>query len=627
MRFRLLTSTLLASIGFALPLIALSEETSERDLDSRIGHYDVAYKINRDGSYVEDREWSLTILKERAVADARQASIGYGTSIQKAEIKAAYTLKADGRRIDAPKTNFQVETNTGKDRQAPIFSDRTTMSVVFPEVAVGDTVVLSYRLIATAPMFPGQFSTGETFWRTQAYDAVDVKIDAPESLWVQYDARQMREVQNTVKGDRRVLEWSYENKQPLKSKRKDYSVVDIAEEPGFAYSTFRSYDEIAKAYGVGARPKAAVTERVRKLADEVAGTQKEPREIARALFEWVALNLSFAGNCVGLGAVVPHDTDVVLDNRMGDCKDHATLLQALLAAKGIASTQALINSGSVYRLPKIPVAASVNHVIVYIPSLDLYADATSNSTPFGMLPYGDAGKPTLLVDGGRLDTRTPTISVGSNQQYMKTIVHVQADGSVKGETKVTLKGTYALGTRSGFRDMSKEAEEDLMKNYFQSQGLIGSGSVQRGDAKALVDDYAFSTEFEVKEMLQVHGPGAFHVEPIVFSQRPISSFTGLAVADIESDHDTACSNGTSTEEYEYVFPKKMHMLATPDNVAMSEGFQSYSATYKLRGDTLTVKRVFDDRTPGNVCAPDVILTQKEFARKVVQDLKAQVVYK
>jgi hypothetical protein len=71
----------------------------------------------------------------------------------------------------------------------------------------------------------------------------------------------------------------------------------------------------------------------------------------------------------------------------------------------------------------------------------------------------------------------------------------------------------------------------------------------------------------------------------------------------------------------------MHMLATPDNVALSEGFQSYSATYKLRGDTLTVKRVFDDRTPGNVCAPDVILTQKEFARKVVQDLKAQVVYK
>ncbi|MEO8670296.1 MAG: DUF3857 domain-containing protein [Tahibacter sp.] len=627
MRIHFLALLPLAWGTLSLPCVASAAEDEALELASRIGRYSVSYTVNPDGSYVEDREWSQTALLERAVADVKQTSISYSTSIQKAEVKAAYTLKADGRRIDAPKSNFQIETNTGKDSQAPLFSDRTTMAVVFPEVAVGDSVVFSYRLTATKPMFPNEFSVQENFWRTQAFDTVDVKIDSPEALWAQFEMHQMKEVKNTVKDGRRLLEWTYANPQPIKSKRKDYSVFDVEDEPGYAFSTFHNYTEIAKAYALGAQPKAVVTERVRKLADEIVGVQKEPREVARLLYEWVAVNLSFAGNCVGLGAVVPHDTDVVLDNRMGDCKDHATLLQALLAAKGISSTQALVNAGSVYRLAKIPVAASVNHVIVYIPSLDLYADATSQSTPFGMLPSSDVGKPTLLMDGSKVDSHTPAAPVGGNQQIMKTVVRVQPDGSIQGESTVTLKGTFALAARSSFRDMSKEHEEDLIKDYFQRGGNIGSGSIKRDDAKALIDSYAFTTTFEVKELLNVPGPGAFHVEPVIFSIVPVSSFAGAAVADIETEHDTTCSSAASTEEYEYKFPKKMKMLATPDNVKIALGFQSYSATYRLRGDTLTVKRVYEDRTPGPTCTPEIAQQQKELARKVAQDLRAQIVYK
>jgi transglutaminase-like putative cysteine protease len=619
----------IAFLAASTMAVAASDTDGGRDLDTRIKRYDVTYTIQPDGAYSEDREWALVILKDRAVANAKQASISYSTSIQKAEIKAAYTLKPDGRRIDAPKTNFQVETNTGHERNAPVFSDRTTTTVVFPEVAAGDTVVLAYRLTASEPMFPKQFSTSETFWRSQAYDSVDVKIDAPESLQARYEARQMKEVRNVVEHGRRRLEWTFENPNPPKDKRSDWSVIDTDTQPGFAFSTFRTYQDIAEAYGIGARPKAVLTPGVQALAQEIAGTQTDPREIARLMYEWVAVNLSYAGNCVGLGAVVPHDTDFVIANRMGDCKDHATLLQALLAAKGIASTQALINAGSTYALPKIPVASTVNHVIVYIPSLDLYADATSDSTPFGMLPFSDRGKPVLIVDGGTPDAHTPAQAVGSNRQTMKTVVHVQPDGSIKGTSEVSLEGTYAVSARSAFRDMSRESEEDLMKNYFQGQGYIGSGTLDRDDAKALLAKYRYGTTFEVKDKLNVPGPGAFKVEPIAFSQHPISSFLGVAVADIEAEgeHDTTCTSGTSIEEYDYVFPRGMKMLATPDDVKVAEGVQSYTATYKLHGDTLTVRRVFEDHTTGVVCSSAAIRAQKAFARKVVQDQRAQIVYK
>ena len=79
-----------------------------------------------------------------------------------------------------------------------------------------------------------------------------------------------------------------------------------------------------------------------------------PRERARLLYEWVSRNITYGGNCIGVGAVVPRDLDVVLDNRMGDCKDHATLLQSLWSAAGLRSEQVLVNAGEQYDLARRP---------------------------------------------------------------------------------------------------------------------------------------------------------------------------------------------------------------------------------------------------------------------------------
>jgi hypothetical protein len=42
---------------------------------------------------------------------------------------------------------------------------------------------------------------------------------------------------------------------------------------------------------------------------------------------------------------------------------------------------------------------------------------------------------------------------------------------------------------------------------------------------------------------------------------------------------------------------------------------------------LTVTRRVDDHTRGNVCAPEIAAEYKAFAAKVLQDIRAQVVYK
>jgi transglutaminase-like putative cysteine protease len=598
--------------------------TDAPEIPTRFRHYFADYHLNADGSHVEQHDWALTILQESALARAKQSSISYSTSIQKAEVLHAYTLKADGRRIEVPKSNYQLEVNSGRDKNTPVFSDYSTLTVVFPDVDVGDSVALAYKIVQTEPIFPGQFSVAGTFPRLYAYDDVKISIDAPAALWTQYQARQMSE-QRTQQDGRVRLEWAYQNPNPIKSKRQDWSVYDVEQEPGYAFSTFKSYADIAQAYGLRARPKAAVTPAIQALADSIVKELKAPREQARALYDWVAGNVTYAGNCIGVGAVVPHDTAFILENRMGDCKDHATLLQALLAAKGIASTQALINAGSTYRLPKIPVVSTVNHVINYLPELNLYADSTSQTTPFGMLPFSDIGKPVLLLDGYQDGAQTPSPPPGANRQEMKSTIRIGADGGASGEIDIRLKGMFAVNARSRLRHLPKDREDEMVKNVFSGMGLIGDGSIDKQDPKALLDTYQYQVKFKVDELVLIPGPAAFAVFPL-FSEAPIYSFLGAATERLETT-DVACTNGASVEEYVYHFPKNMRVLAVPRDLRVANDVLAYRATYRLKGHTLTVKRALEEKLPGAICTPQTMAAYQQLARQIAKNTKAQVVYR
>lgn len=611
---------------FTCCMQAPAHAAEQRDLPSRNSKYHTTYVINGDGTATETRDYAITILKESAIGWAKRAHVSHSTSAQKAEVLHAYTLKPDGRRIDVSKDNYQIEVNSGREKGAPVYSDRTSVSVVFPDVAVGDTVAFAYRLTQTEPLFPGHFSVADTFSKQAAFDDVQVRIDYPASLWVQYEARDMEQQEHPESNGRKVVEWRFRNPQPLKSDRRDYSVYDPEKEPGYAFSTFRTYAEIAAAYGVRALPRAAVTERIKALAGEIVKDKTDARAQARALYDWVATNITYAGNCIGIGAVVPRDLNFVLDNKMGDCKDQATLLQALLAARGIQGTQALVNSGSVYRLPRIPVVSMVNHVINYIPALDLYADATSKTIPFGMLPYQDSDKPVLLVEGYRDGTKTPPTPMGANQQKMVSRLKLLANGSIAGTIEVSQKGYNAADSRAMARMMTKDAEEEFIKNMFRSMGMIGFGKLEKDDPTELADTYRYKASINMERFANLSGAGAFYIYPLLTSSSPIHGFL-LSAMEPELEADVACTSGTSTEEYTIELPKNMKVLSVPDNLKVANDFLSYTATYKLKGNVLTAKRTLEDRTKGNVCPPSLFAEYKKFAEKVMDNLKAQVLYK
>ena len=309
MRHGAIGSTILSFLIAAAAALLMSPAAHADDANKQFAGftkyewYRAHYDVNADGTHVEKQAWALKVLTEQGVAEAQQAAVSFSDRLQTLEILSAYTLKSDGRKIDVPKTNFQDEANVGKGDQAPMFSDIRTRTVAFPDVAVGDSVVLSYQLTQKEATFPGNFSLLESFSKFEVYDDVQVTVSAPKSLALRVYSRGVEGGEAPSTGGRSNWAWSYKNRNVATPETASVSPLDYG--PLIVVTTFKDYGALATAYNSRAKVKAEPTEGVRKLANELTRNAHTPREQARALYEWVSHNIKYVDNEVGVGSVVP----------------------------------------------------------------------------------------------------------------------------------------------------------------------------------------------------------------------------------------------------------------------------------------------------------------------------------
>lgn len=585
----------------------------------------VRYDVDKDGRSTQTFESRNEIGQASGIERMKTFSFSFSTSIQSGEVIEAYTEKPDGRRILVPPTNYQTTTNKGRGEASPMFSDRTSISVVFPDLAVGDTIGVAYRIVDMEAIFPGQFSVVQTFSPYYVYEDAQITIRAPKSMKLGVEAHEVEEVAVADEGGMRTLQWRYKNLKKKEWNEADAGIWRIDEGPSVIVSTFESYEAIAAAYGARAIPKAAPTPRIRELAQSIVGTESKPAERARLVYEWVSKNITYGGNCIGVGAVVPRDLDVVLDNKMGDCKDHATLLQALLAAIDIRSEQVLINSGSLYDLTKTPVVSLVNHVMNYLPDFKLYVDATAKEIPFGYLPYDSYGKPVIHIGSAVALARTPDQLHTKSEQRVSMKLKIANDGSATGEMRVALRGLEAASARAGMRDLGKDGEKDFVKWSLSSFGYKGKGTVSKGDTSGMSDEYSFSLSFEISNFLNGGTSGAFVLGPVISTPSPVMTFSNVRDA-IEPNRRHNCRGFHTFETLDITTEPGLKFLSLPAALKVRSKLLDFDAKYQRTKTGLLVTREVHDKTPTSVCTPETAAELHKLALPIADNLNTQVLY-
>ncbi|MDR1888540.1 MAG: DUF3857 and transglutaminase domain-containing protein [Zoogloeaceae bacterium] len=612
---------------------AAPENVKAAQIDVLFKAVNTEYDIDPEGRITTVYGYGAEILLERALEGEKTRRISYSRGIQEAEILEAYTLKADGRRIDVPKDNYQTNSRSGRSGGNPFFSDKESITVVFPDVAVGDTTYLRYRLRDTVAIFPGEASIVDSFSAFSAIEEGNITLRAPENLKLTLEAHHLEALPTRVSNGIVTYQWRYRNPQPRAwDEERDSGIWHIGDSPELYVSTFESYAAIARAYGERALPKAEPTERVRALAAEIVGEEKAPREQARLLYEWVSTRISYAGNDIGVGTVVPRDLDVVLDNNMGDCKDHATLLQALLTARNIASEQVLIDTGRAYELPRTPTVWSVNHVINYLPQWGIYADATADNIPFGYLPGNAYAKPVIhIADADAGNDNLRVIPLDKRPFIHEDIHHtlnIAADGSASGKVRVRLAGISATRWRDYFMNMKSERRAKFVEDLFSRQGMRGKGVLHTGELpqeKRLSDEIEVSMDFQVDNLLKPRS-GAFVMGALM-------SYDGgiVRLANVDDSktylRDHVCWGGNLRETYDITLEPGVQLTQLPENVTRKSVYLDYKNVVKRNKNGVRIERALLDKSPGGVCSAAYTNTWSKEAALIGENLQEQIFFK
>jgi transglutaminase-like putative cysteine protease len=560
----------------------------------------VDIRIAADLSLDQTVRTEMTPLVESTVSGASQARWNVSGN-QTAELVEAFTRKADGRII--PADVHDITTQDGVVGQAMSFVDLRLQQIPFRDVAVGDTTVATIRFKESQHYIPGQYSQGWMLPPGATQQSLDVTLRTPAALTLYHDEKDLA-YQETREGDDIMRHWSGTAPSLNADETNVANLARVA--PGLAFSTFPNYEAIARAYEAGGRPMAAVTPAVQRLADEIAAGKADVRSQAEAMFDWVSRNIRYVAVYIGNGRYVPNDTQTILSRRFGDCKDHATLLVALLAAKGIASEQALIHLGPTYELAKTATLQAFNHVIVYIPALDLYVDPTVAFGAFSRLPSADLGKPVVRAsEHGAVVARTPTPSAQDNLVELTTQIVMSADGRRQGRTTVEAHGEFVDSLRRFAAQAEQKGKEPALRELAKQRGFAGEFTLDAPPWTTTTEPYRITTTWTAKRPFDLVQAGLR--VPVGFS--PILPFPDLFFGPLGRSrriYPAGCRAGRVINTVDVVLPDDVSAVGLPPALeAKAPGFW-YQTRWSAEGHRLQVRTEMVSQAPTRVCTPERI---------------------
>lgn len=611
---------------FALDGIAQAPTASYETLDTVLQE-DSIYDVQADGTYTQERYKQMRINNQKGVQASSQVPLRYSTTLEELEVLEAYTTTKDGKRIDVAADKIMLQ-QSPISAGAPMFDDAKVKTIVFPNVEIGSILSFRVRIKQKVPLFPGAFSLSRDFPRTWDFKSVSVTVRAPEAMKLYVVAIDFPG--GEVKTDRpgtRMWRWTLEN--PSLHLPEPGSVAASDFSPRVAVTSFPSYEAAAKAYLERAKPKAAVTPDIQKLADRITDGITDKRAQAEALYRWVSKEIRYVGIFLGFGGVVPHAADEIAQARYGDCKDHVTILEALLAAKGIQSSTVLVNAAGSFWLPKVAITpGQFNHVITYLPEFKLYVDSTVGMAPFGVLPIQELGKTALLTDDGTGRAQLVVLPhAKATQDGVRVATHVvlTADGAIEGESNIVNSGVYELLARQIFSGIPKGAETQVAAQVLTMAGQPGTGTYKFHDARDLSQPFNYTSHFVSPNYAQMSGPSALRVPA------GLGSLTGIAgivrsVALAKRDFPMAIGGGYEEEITTFTFPSGTKFLSLPKPVTKENALGRYQSTYTEDGATITIKRAMNYKLGKATLNPDEYLLYRELGKAVYGDLTAQILF-
>jgi transglutaminase-like putative cysteine protease len=550
--------------------------------------YHLTNKVQTDGSYESTTELVIKINTAQGIDYGSSQTIQYINGMEDVVSLEAWTIQPDGTKNVVPSSSIRTQDEQA-DEAASFYSDTKVKVIIYPDVQVGSLVAYKVVMRHYSPVYPNHFFDNTYFPVDAIWNDVQLTYVIPTSMTM-YTSQQ-GVAGGLLKTEAGFNHYRYTYNRPTAVHPQSGRVYYTDYADYVTISTFPDRVAIGRAYQETAQPKTEVTEPIRKLALQLTEGVTDERTKAKKIYEWVAVNIRYVAIALGYGRLIPHSAEEVLRNKYGDCKDQVALLEALLKAVGIASSPALLNAGNAYQLADLGVTLPLNHVIIYIPSLDLYLDSTDPFAPFGNLTFQNRDKPTVLTALNKLG-RTTKMLAKENVRTSVVLIKIDENGTLFGNSRTTFQGTPEIDSRkSRFYDQN-EPQAQVVKDILKRYNETGGGTIDYPDPQRIDQPYWVTSEFYLDPITNIPGRGAMRV-PVGMAPGEI---VWLALnKPLEKDYDYVCGSYTNDETYTIEFPQNVVVDGIPKGVQYNDETIDYVSEYSLKGRVVHVRRVLSNQ--------------------------------
>jgi len=367
------------------------------------------------------------------------------------QMRAARVYRADGRIDEA------VESGAGamaSDPSLAIYTSARSYYVHFPRLEPGDVVELQYRVEDIAPRNAFADYFGEVIYLQdpESIERAEYVLITPKSRTFYFNQPNVRGLRRTVEeqGDERVYHFLALDVPPV---AQEIFQPPWSEVLGHVHvSTYKSWEELGRWYWGLIRDQLVPDDEVRRRAEALTKGMKDDVSKVRAIYDYVVQKTRYVALEFGIHGYKPYRSAQIFSRGFGDCKDKATLLVTMLGALGVKATPVVVRTANKGAIEGSPASlAPFDHMIAYVPSLNIYLDGTAEYTGSQELPAMDRGAIALQVNEGNAKLVTlPDPPASSSVSAHKLDATLGPDGSARLEWRADVSGVDAAEWRTRF---------------------------------------------------------------------------------------------------------------------------------------------------------------------------------
>jgi transglutaminase-like putative cysteine protease/Tfp pilus assembly protein PilF len=532
-------------------------------------------------------------LTDAAAAASREYAFGYETDSQAVELRAARVYKKDGTIQEA------VESGAGAMEGDPTIAMYTSVRsyyVHFPRIEPGDVVEVQYRVDDVAPHNALADYFGELVYMQgpEPIARSEYVLITPRARAFYFNEPRVPGLEKTVleRGDQRIFHFVARDVPGVEPEPLQPPWTEVL---GHVHvSTYKSWDEMGRWYWGLIKDQLVPDDEVRRRAEALTGGLKDDAAKVRAIYDYVVEKTRYVALEFGIHGYKPYRCAQIFARGFGDCKDKATLIVTMLRAVGIDATPVVVRTAGKGDIEPAPASlAPFDHMIAYVPKLDLYLDGTAEYTGSLELPAMDRGALALLVDPlgrgrGPADGPPKLVHLPDPPATESVSVHkldatLGPDGAAQIDWRTDVSGVEASEWRVRFHADAtrKERVEQMIAALLPGSEVT---AIDAGDLDDVEQKVTMRVRGKVPRFARVEDGGL--VVPLGRREHMVRDFAPLASRKLDV---RLYAQWTQQDDWTVHLPPGAKVKNAPVPAKGSSPFGSYEVDVETSGNALHVK--------------------------------------